>query len=652
MSKPKPKWTFNAEDWPDQRESMYWANLNRGQKAYVIRAYNQARRSRGYAPIPNPFAKDGTPLYQNEDNEETITPKTPGKMKISPINRNAINKFIQAIPPGHRGPLIEAFANATTLSPNEVLMRADPELRDIIENYDFQDFDQAGISGSKKQKTTDTNLKRKTPDTPIEEQETQGKRPPTEADMVNRIPGGAGATEDEIASTGAGRAASSGALAMGTGPITTVHRPMNFANSGGLVFEKVHRVLAYGLASTPIAHPLNTDANTTGPVILMTTSLMEIPWDKPFFYLSPGEFSSLPKGCYVKSVHVEVVQRNPRVAFETASTDSGLATLNQNKFGVKAMGLNTLNGMRVTNRRYSAFATMGEPMIPTSTAVAKYDDIDEAMYGVSQSDTGFNGAIPSSCFMQPILMPNYLTCWNTAYDAGLVATSKATGWYSLAEHVTQFDMNATTGTKIIEASYKPSYAPLTEQTAFAEYLTGQLGTPNAVGPTVSGINFNEFSFTDGNATKQLTRITVNNVNNTIAGNPDEIYSTEPTNRNRFNAEAVTGRLQNFEKGQISKNIDRGQDNKCVQPSLHVGISPVPRLTSSTNLIQPKSWTDVQAYYEIKATMHIGYHFPHHNTHQTEFNIEANDVKMSVDGNVTSGIDYPIRFGHYNQTFPP
>lgn len=452
-----------------------------------------------------------------------------------------------------------------------------------------------------------------------------------------------GTTPAPAEKSNSGERGYSGGLANQSGPITTVARPRNFANSGGLVFEKVHRVLAYGLASVNLGHPLNTDAASTVDMRLMTTSLMEIPWDKPFFYLSPGELEALPLGSYVKSVHVTVVQRNPRVAFETAASTASLATLNQNKFGVKAMGLNTKQGLRVTNRRYTAYKP-DEPMIPTETEVSKYDDIDQVMYGVDQSTVTFNTVIPSTCFMVPITMPNYLTCWNAGFTLNQTANHLKTGWYSLAEHVTQFDMNSTTGTEIMNASYFPSYAPLKAQTPYAEYLRGQLGPVDITGQT--GINFNVFSYTEGDVTKQVSKITLNNVIADIGAIPSETYDISDTDRDTF--DQVGGRYTNIEKGQLLKNIDRGDHPKCVQPSLHVGISPVPKLTTTSNIIDVNSWTDVQSYYEIKAVMHIGYNFPHHNTHQNTFNVESNDIKMGVSENLNN--EYPIRFGK-NPQFP-
>jgi hypothetical protein len=68
-------------------------------------------------------------------------------------------------------------------------------------------------------------------------------------------------------------------------------------------------------------------------------------------YLTPGEHRSLPAGCEVVEVIVRIYQRNLRVAFETNAANYTLATLNQNKNGLKAIGLHSLP--YIDNRKYS-----------------------------------------------------------------------------------------------------------------------------------------------------------------------------------------------------------------------------------------------------------------------------------------------------------
>ncbi|KAF5205970.1 Vp-like protein, partial [Thalictrum thalictroides] len=112
--------------------------------------------------------------------------------------------------------------------------------------------------------------------------------------------------------------------------------PRPISNSGGftMVFRKVHTFISYGCAWKVLKY------NNHAGAYLGTTSLMNVPVDQPWFYLSPSEFKLLPRGALCTKVRVNGVMRNPRTAFETNSSTSSLATLNQNKFMVKADGLN------------------------------------------------------------------------------------------------------------------------------------------------------------------------------------------------------------------------------------------------------------------------------------------------------------------------
>lgn len=96
---------------------------------------------------------------------------------------------------------------------------------------------------------------------------------------------------------------------------------------------------------------------------ITTTSLMSIPVEKVWFYLSPAEFEWLPQGSYIKELNVKVIMRNPRTAFETNATSTTLATLNQNKFIAHAEGLN-LKTKGVD--RHMTFSSGTESMVSTS----------------------------------------------------------------------------------------------------------------------------------------------------------------------------------------------------------------------------------------------------------------------------------------------
>lgn len=79
----------------------------------------------------------------------------------------------------------------------------------------------------------------------------------------------------------------------------------------------------------PVVPVANTAPVRTTKIYGLLTSLVNIPWDKPYFYLTPGEFHLLPKTSIVTKVQCQVVYRNTRQAFETNASTTSTATLNQ-----------------------------------------------------------------------------------------------------------------------------------------------------------------------------------------------------------------------------------------------------------------------------------------------------------------------------------
>lgn len=430
------------------------------------------------------------------------------------------------------------------------------------------------------------------------------------------LSGSAMETEDAVApKTGQKGRGFAGGFSTATGPEITIPRPRNFYNGCSLLYNKVHRVMAYGIANAIL--PRTDEAG-----LYVSTSLMEIPVDKLMLYMNPGEIASLPPGAYAKSCHVKVVQRNPRVAFETAATSTALATLNQNKFGIKAVGLNNVRGIRVENRFFNNFNAT-EPMIPISTDLASYANLNTAMYGVPNSDPAFDTTIPASPFMIPMAMPNYLCCVNIAHDA---LTNLDAGWYSLAEHVTQFDMQATAGTEILNYDYTFKYAPLTPQLAAINYVRDPI------------------RFTS-DSSQVVDRIDILGIPVDAPANTSELTTPLTLTSASYNRTAAFDDL--LEQGQRVKKVGTQIHPYAVQPSVHIGISPVPRLTTTVNTILGNSWTDVQAYYEIEATLEVGFAMPHHNTHLDSHNIEMDNIMLGVDSTLTNRVN---QFGRYHEIY--
>ncbi len=274
---------------PPPIERRKWPGLNAAQKIYSYVQYNKSRARAGLAYVKFPenevqnLISDKLKNYASHVTS-TTTAKPPPITTISSLLDPELNELIEND---------QGLAKAL-----EFISANDP-----VKNY------VSSGGGSKRQRVDTEDPKEGTsrthptvsPET-TKEPSTEGTTTSTPTSMV--LPGTGRDDDMEVgsdAAAGEGTAQGrgySGGFAHQSGPITTVARPRNFSNAGGLTFEKVHRVLAYGLAPTNLAHPLNDDAASTVNIRLLTTSLMEIPWDRPFFYLSPGELTSLPIGSY------------------------------------------------------------------------------------------------------------------------------------------------------------------------------------------------------------------------------------------------------------------------------------------------------------------------------------------------------------------
>lgn len=664
----KPKWEFNKDKYPDQRAN--WAGMKRSQKAYTIDQYNKARATRKLPPIPNPFREGGYPPVLAAGT--ALAKKFPtfvGVETVTPVSTNTKTIY----PKGEK-------------APNPILEFSDDELTGLFETPSFQRMLDKVNEQNKTSTTTTvssisdsvntpgtsgvTHTKNTTPRGEIDPEEPPSKKPhiETTTDMARATYTGAGRESDmEVDnvlnvnsthnfSSPMGTAGAAAGLAIEKGDIIPdVPRPYNFRMHNGYGhITNAFSMVSYGFASRILNHPGNPIDPGIGnaKIVVGTTPLLEIPWDRVHMYMNPGVYDSLPLGTYIKSVHCKVIQRNIRVAFETATSDTTLATLNQNKFTLIAIGLNNKNDIRVSNMRYGVDPT--KSMIPTQVSDPVYDDIDECLYAYPQSNAKFNAvigasneyAIPCVNFsFNTILHPrNYLVAWNTGYKAPSDTENvKDRGWYNLSSHIRKCPTGKVIDQVIVNESYYPTYAPLKGQLEFAEYLRDNLNITTPVGTEI--VNLNKIRFADHDIGKQFDLSEIN-VDASSNNNPTETQTTLATDRNSYTLQVK--RMAMIEKGQYYKQIDSNPNGKYIQPSIHVGVAAVPKLTTTTDLLLPDDFSDVQAYYDVELSMVVGFNYAHQNTYQNVFNVNANEIRMGYNtsevGNRPTHL-LPNRFGH-------
>ena len=173
------------------------------------------------------------------------------------------------------------------------------------------------------------------------------------------------------------------------------------------VYHKNWKFLSYGVADRILTGYNNSAA--------LTTSLVNIPWEYAFFYLSPAEYNEIRNNVGMRAVKakIKIDMYNTRVSFETGGTASSRATLNQNKFIRLGKGLRSRSEMYCNNRiyEYDTTETMKPTGFSTLTSAGYRSLLQIAMYGPSNSQlisSQYTGAYITG---QEMVLQEYLTIY-------------------------------------------------------------------------------------------------------------------------------------------------------------------------------------------------------------------------------------------------
>lgn len=535
---------------PPDRDN--WPLLNRGQKLYAIREYNKARARRNLPPYVL--------------GEEPVVPPP----ERPPSEASTVDFNERPISPANS---VNSEASTVDLDINRPSTSRDPTT-----------LYQPSTSMSNNVGSTTTGV-------------------PTAGDSSGGPP------TKKRALPGTGENASDADT--GNPSLENAVLPRAISQSGGhtMVFRKNHSFVSYGVASVQLALGSNTSQRVG------TTSLMYLPVDKPYFYLSYSEYKNIVHkimGLRVTEVRVKVCLRNPRTAFETNSSTSNLATLNQNKFINSAVGLNIKT--RGLNCLYK-FETATKPMVPTSVTrdvAAITNKAISAMYGCKESafnevNDAVGATLPCSYLNLPMQFPLYYTMVRNAKHASTI------GWPIINNMVEKVDASNLIGSTIVQYSYKPNCGLLTApwNSVYNGITDSKDKTPKNVGilNMQSGKYFG-YSVVD---------VTANSVGKQTAGAIKELnsdtFSTIFPNDSRYTRPIDCSQF-------ITIGIQSTHDYH-VQPSLHVGVCPVHQLTTTSASLVPDKFTDVEATFDIQTEMHCSFDIPYHYTNfdQAHINME-------------------------------
>lgn len=569
---------------PPPYERPNWERMNEGQRRYAMEQWQLARVRRGLNidhPIPE--------VYQPEIEPVSSPDPTPHISPVESIPDNfddvSFNEEELFGPSPDQSPLFSSGGSPFRAS-----------LPDIPDSEDDYPPDAQPEPNMPEQGTPMETQSQGRP-LPDSSQETasSSKRQRT---GKNRLPGTAG---------GQGGGEASPAL------VGSIPRPILGTHMNVRYYKKVHRFLTFGLAYKPISKTTGVPP-TTQTDFYMITPLAKVPWEFLFMYLNKSEYSLLPWGANVEKIKCTIRSENVRIAFPTNSSGTELATLNQNKFLRVAKGLaQNVNGIDVKPKTFQDT----QPMIVTDiTPISKDDDLKEmesAMYGVDINDTTFNTQTPVHQFGIPYALPFYYSVTNQQ------DVNKG-GWPCLQSYIEEFEADGASGSNICVMEYKP-----------------KCGLVKSIQPSL-------YSGVPSNKTADLT---VNIGSGVGSSKPRSIALTadlkkgtwKSINEANYSSSEATideGDLDTVELIEKSQYIHPGlfPDNfipsSC--PTLHVGLQPVPALTSKVigNDAALNSYTDSQAYFEVTCEAWIKCSYPTERPLYTAANIKLSDMLWVSD----------------------
>lgn len=412
--------------------------------------------------------------------------------------------------------------------------------------------------------------------------------------------------------TGTGKEQASGGGSSAGQEQYEIERPLSNFGRKMSTYKKVHKFMTFGLADAII------NGAPTVSERWLTSYLAEIPWHMPVLYLNPSEYNLLPIGSHCKAVHIKVTYRGSTIQFQTNQSSTGLATLNQiNDIGC-AHALNKTGWG--SNVSYTAFGNAAQPMIPTGITRPKYGEIagtyrgmQNDFYGQDNSQINFGSFIPKHQVARQTFLYNY---WATNTRSATPGTASAPdlhgGWPCIAEKIQQFDGKTMVNKVVLQSSYTPKMAPLKQPlktiahaapfqsagTALSVNNMGNLVQPRRANITRAPlVGTTPEQFADG-----ANVVSVAEVNLNLSNNDDQPAPTIPT----------LTYFTPIEKSQVCRSGYWGEANAHVQPSIHIGVQPVPALTTTALLIGDgafDAWTDTRAYWEVEAVMEVVEHLP-------------------------------------------
>lgn len=429
-----------------------------------------------------------------------------------------------------------------------------------------------------------------------------------EADLPHKAAGGGNSAAviediDMAQLPGSGKEQASGGASSDGMMVHYIEKPLSIFGTKSSTYTKSHKFMTFGFAPSfciPNSGP-NGD-------IMLTTYLAEIPWHIPAFFLNQSEFDLIPDGSVIESVKVEVIYRGSTIQFETAQSATSLATLNQINDIAVAHGLNRTGWG--SNVRYTGFNNT-QPMIPTSITRPTYGPVTGLYRGMVRDYYGSNNTvaqfaedIPKHQLGRQTFLYNY---WANSSRIAVAQTPNAAmfgGWSCLAEKINQMDGKTVVNQVVASSTYKPKLGTIKNA-----LRTQGHGLPFPIAGANPGLSVPGVGV---NVNQRQARINAPNVAPSTGGVQAERSEVTYAMNNNVTELPTFNIYTPIEKSSYGATGYWNTPEQHIQPSLHVGVQPVPALSSAATLTEDtqfNNWTDTRAYWEVVATMVVREHSP-------------------------------------------
>lgn len=565
---------------PPPYERPNWSKLNEGQRRYAMEQYNLALVRRG--------AKFTPPSSDNEEEiEEDIRSIASEEDVIA--NLDAIDKLIDNIfSEGTNKEDTTGTSAETSSSGTQV-----HEGTSLPDNDSSQSSQRTSHTMSTPMDTTNQQ-----PDTSQGSPAKQirlARKPVTHSPSV--LPGTSGNTDGMVGGVSGQAIEHSG--------VTNIPRGIN-TPTYTFRFKRLWKFLSFGVADVIL-----TDTLTKGSAPIsrwaLTTSLVNVPWEYAFFYISPAEYARLQSfnGVFANRCRIRVTQYNPRVAFQTADTTSTQATLNQNKFTRIGIGLRENANLYGSDRDYKFNST--EPMKPDSfedntTGQTFRLALSQNMYGLSNNNNDFDKFVPTVVTGAEMNLTRYYTVYASKNP------DTATGFPLYNNFCTEKNSMECLGKPVISEVHNFTYAPLRPRAHNAQQSVFLPGDTNLVDslpetlPVTDGYNIEilKGKVLPANGTAAPGVITETNIpmfnlqSGAIAG---------ATDTSNFSAANIYYKFP-MEQAGIYQEMNSKRIHFDQQQSIHMGVRAVPKLGTAVNDILASSWLDTQMYWAVEAELEV------------------------------------------------